>query len=118
MKTKLLLLVFTAGMLSGIILTVMLTGQKAMANHLTPKFHYKSSAPVEWPDSLDAVKADPAHHKIVFENDKVRILEVTGEPFASEPIHTHKWPSVMWSANPNFAKAHMIYYNYAFDPAK
>ena len=118
MKTKLLLLVFTAGMLSGIILTVMLTGQKVMANHFTPKFHYKSSVSAEWPDSLDAVKADPAHHKIVFENDKVRILEVTGEPFASEPIHTHKWPSVMWSANPNFAKAHMIYYNYAFDPVK
>ncbi len=24
----------------------------------------------------------------------------------------------MWSANPNFAKAHLIYYNYGFDSVK
>jgi hypothetical protein len=118
MKTKLLVIGFIAGILSGIILATMLTGQKAMADHRMPKFHYTDAASSEWPDSLDAVKADPAHHKIVYENDKVRILEVTGEPFASEPVHTHKWPSVMWSANPNFAKAHMIYYNYAFDSVR
>jgi hypothetical protein len=118
MKTKFLVLGFTVGILSGFFLTVMLMGQKAMANHILPKYEYSKSSVMPWPDSLDAVKADPSHHKIVFENDKIRILEVTGEPFANEPIHTHQWPSVMWSANPNFAKAHLIYYNYGYDAVK
>lgn len=52
-----------------------------------------------WPDSLDAVKAAPASHKIIFENDSVRILYVTINPGATEPIHTHKWRSVAWCAH-------------------
>ena len=26
--------------------------------------------------------------------------------------------SIMWSANPNFAKAHLVYYNYSYDAVK
>jgi hypothetical protein len=49
----------------------------------------------EWPDSLDAVTAAPNLHRVVFENDEVRVLEVMVEPGVREPEHTHRWPSVM-----------------------
>ena len=118
MKAKHLLLGFAIGIISGIVLTVMLVGQKAMANHSLPKYQNIKQATAGWPDSLDAVISAPGNHKVIYENDKIRILEITGAPYVFEPIHTHKWPSVMWSANANFAKAHLIYYNYGFDPVK
>ncbi len=118
MKTKLLLFGFLVGIASGVTLTLMLVGQKAMANNSIPKHQPAMNTAGGWPDSLDAVIAAPANHKVVFENDKIRILEVIGAPYVLEPMHTHKWPSIMWSANPNFAKAHLIYYNYGFDPGK
>lgn len=49
----------------------------------------------EWPDSLDAIIAAPNSHRVVFENDQVRVLEVIVEPGVREPEHTHRWPSVM-----------------------
>ena len=47
------------------------------------------------PDELDAVVAAPNSHRVVFENDEVRVLEVTVAPGVREPEHTHRWPSVM-----------------------
>ena len=35
------------------------------------------SDPSTWDPELDAVKAAPKHHKVLFENDRVRVLEVT-----------------------------------------
>ena len=49
----------------------------------------------EWPDSLDAIVAAPNSHRVVFENDQVRVLEVAVAPGVREPEHTHRWPSVM-----------------------
>jgi hypothetical protein len=49
----------------------------------------------DWPDELDAVVAAPNSHRVVFENDVVRVLSVTVEPGVREPEHTHRWPSVM-----------------------
>lgn len=49
-----------------------------------------------WPDSLDAVIAAPENHKILLENDRVRVLEVTLKPHEKEPLHGHRWPSVMY----------------------
>jgi hypothetical protein len=43
---------------------------------------------------LDAVVAAPKHHKVIFENERLRVLEVTLEPNDEEPIHHHRWPSV------------------------
>ena len=51
-----------------------------------------------WPDSLDAVKAAPESHKIIYEDSVVRILQVILEANETEPVHTHKWNSVMWFA--------------------
>jgi hypothetical protein len=48
-----------------------------------------------WPDSLDAVVAAPGSHRVVFENQTIRVLAVTIAPGQREPEHTHCWPSVM-----------------------
>jgi hypothetical protein len=50
--------------------------------------------PATWDLALDAVAAAPKHHKVLFENDQLRVLEVTLEPNDEEPIHHHRWPSV------------------------
>ena len=50
--------------------------------------------PSSWDPSLDAVTAAPKHHKVVYENESLRVLEVTLEPDDEEPIHHHRWPSV------------------------
>ena len=49
-----------------------------------------------YPDSLDALVAAPKFHRVLFENDRVRVLEVTVPPHTREPLHTHRWPSVMY----------------------
>jgi len=43
--------------------------------------------------SLDALKAEPENHKVIFENEHVRVLEVTIALHSKEPIHAHCWPS-------------------------
>jgi len=50
--------------------------------------------PAIWDPGFDAVAAAPKHHKVLFENDKLRVLEVTLEPQDEEPLHHHRWPSV------------------------
>jgi hypothetical protein len=53
-----------------------------------------NSNPSTWDPALDAVAAAPANHKVLFENDRLRVLEVTLEPSEEEPTHHHRWPSV------------------------
>jgi len=48
-----------------------------------------------WPPSMDAVVAAPQSHRVLFENDDVRVLEVTIPAGHREPEHTHREPSVM-----------------------
>lgn len=52
------------------------------------------SDPSTWDPDFDAVTAAPKHHKVLFENDKLRVLDVTLEPLDEEPLHHHRWPSV------------------------
>ena len=47
-------------------------------------------------DSTDAVTAAPSHHKVILENDAVRVLEATVPLHSKEPPHTHFWPSVFF----------------------
>lgn len=47
-----------------------------------------------WPDSMDSVNSAPKNHKVLFENDHVRLLEVTVQPGETENMHGHKFPSV------------------------
>jgi hypothetical protein len=51
----------------------------------------------EWDDALDALIASPEHHKLLFENDKVRVLEVRIPPGETTHIHTHRWPATIYS---------------------
>lgn len=53
-----------------------------------------SVSPTSWDPALDAVLAAPKQHKVLFENDRLRVLEVTLEPNEEEPTHHHRWPSV------------------------
>jgi len=39
--------------------------------------------------------AAPASHRVILENDRVRVLEVVIEPQSREPEHTHRAASVM-----------------------
>lgn len=70
-----------------------------------------SSKPWRWPDSLDAVSAAPANHKIVYEDSAIRILQVVCPPGREEGIHTHQYRSTMWFTN----SAHLIFSNYGTD---
>ena len=55
--------------------------------------HSKEACP--WAE-VDAVKAAPGNHKVIFENEHVRVLEVTTAPHSKEPIHAHCWPSTLY----------------------
>lgn len=59
-------------------------------------YEYKTGDPVNWPESQDAVHAAPENHKVLLENEKVRVLEVIVAPGEVEPIHHHQWPSVLY----------------------
>lgn len=48
------------------------------------------------PDGTDAVARSPEAHKVILENDAVRVLEATIPLHGTEPPHTHFWPSVFF----------------------
>jgi quercetin dioxygenase-like cupin family protein len=49
-----------------------------------------------WPDALDALSAAPEHHRLLLENELVRVL-VTRIPVGETTgIHTHRWPNVQY----------------------
>ena len=49
-----------------------------------------------WPDSLDALIAAPNNHTLLFENERVRVLQTRILPRQTVPVHTHRWPSVLF----------------------
>lgn len=48
-----------------------------------------------WPDEMDALVAAPKQHSRIFENERVRVLEVRIGQGEIVPVHTHRWPSVI-----------------------
>ena len=54
------------------------------------------SNPNDWPPSLDALIAAPDHHKLLFENERVRVLDTLIRPGDMTPVHTHRWPGVLY----------------------
>jgi quercetin dioxygenase-like cupin family protein len=50
-----------------------------------------------WPDSLDALAAAPQYHHLLLENENVRVLNVVIGPGQLVPVHTHRWPSVVYT---------------------
>lgn len=59
------------------------------------KVVHKTAESTDWPKELDAVIAASKNHKVLMENDKVRVLEVTVLPNEIEALHHHQWPSVL-----------------------
>ena len=47
-------------------------------------------------DELDGVAVAPNNHKVIFENDQVRVLETTIIAGEKTPLHTHLRPTVMY----------------------
>jgi hypothetical protein len=48
----------------------------------------------DWPEELDALVAAPAHHSLLLENERVRVLETLIPPGETTAVHTHRWPNV------------------------
>jgi hypothetical protein len=57
---------------------------------------YGKGNPADWPKEKDARIAAPGNHKVLLENDKVRVLDVTVAPGEVEAVHSHRWPSVLY----------------------
>jgi len=55
-----------------------------------------TSASWPWPDDLDAMIAAPGFHTVLFENDRVRVLDGRVPPGATVPVHTHRWGGVLY----------------------
>jgi mannose-6-phosphate isomerase-like protein (cupin superfamily) len=47
-------------------------------------------------DEFDGATAAPDHHRVIFENDVVRVLETTIRPGDRTPVHTHLTPTVLY----------------------
>ena len=75
-----------------ILATILVAAPAAKAQNETNRS--KQACP--WPENLDAVKAAPEIHKVILENEHVRVLEVTIPPHGKEPIHTHCWPGTLY----------------------
>jgi len=52
--------------------------------------------PWPWPDALDGPIAAADHHRVLFENDRVRVLETRIPAGDTAPVHTHRAPSVLY----------------------
>jgi hypothetical protein len=50
----------------------------------------------KWPASLDALVAAPDSHRLLFENDAVRVLETRIAPGQTTQLHTHRWPGILY----------------------
>jgi hypothetical protein len=65
----------------------------------------------DFPEGYDAVQAAPKSHKVIFENELVRVLEVTvPPPGTTEPMHHHRWPSFFISWNTGGGTPHIRYH--------
>ncbi|MGP0017819.1 MAG: hypothetical protein ACLPHP_04555 [Candidatus Sulfotelmatobacter sp.] len=49
-----------------------------------------------WPESMDALVAAPSHHTLLMENDRVRVVRTRILPGQIVPVHTHRWPGVLF----------------------
>jgi hypothetical protein len=50
----------------------------------------------QWPHSLDALVAAPAHHQLLLEDERVRVLYTRIPAGDVVPLHTHRWGGVAY----------------------
>lgn len=67
---------------------------------------------------MDAVAAAPASHRVVFEDDHVRVLDIILPPLAIEPVHIHALPSVITGDTGGAEGARFLYATYELDGDK
>lgn len=65
------------------------------SNKLPDRASTPSTAMWSWSEALDALQAAPRHHRILFENDRVRVLDTRVSPGDTVPVHTHRWPAAV-----------------------
>jgi hypothetical protein len=64
-----------------------------------------------FPDGFDAVQVAPNSHKVIFENEFVRVLEVSiPQPGTTEPMHHHHWPSFFLNWDTGGGSSHIRYH--------
>jgi hypothetical protein len=64
-----------------------------------------------FPDGFDAVQAAPNSHKVIFENEFIRVVQVTLPPAGhAEPMHFHRWPSLFIGYDTGGKTAHIRYH--------
>jgi quercetin dioxygenase-like cupin family protein len=51
-----------------------------------------------WPLAMDALVAAPAHHTLLLENEKMRVVETRIPPGQTVPVHTHGASPVCYSS--------------------
>ncbi len=61
-----------------------------------------------WPESFEAVAAAGDSHKVLYEDEKVRVLEVTTNPGDRGEMHGHRWPSVLIIDSFSRARDHLL----------
>jgi hypothetical protein len=49
-----------------------------------------------WPDSLDALTAAPRHLTLLFENERIRVLNTSIPAGERTAVQTHCWPSALY----------------------
>ena len=54
------------------------------------------SSSEKWPEALDALTASQQHHKLLFENDLVRVIDACIRPGEMTAVHTHQWPACLY----------------------
>ena len=47
--------------------------------------------PEQWPAELDALIAAPEHHKLLFENERVRVIDANIPAGDMTAVHTHRF---------------------------
>jgi hypothetical protein len=50
----------------------------------------------DWLNELDALAAAPENHKLLFENESVRVLDTRINPGETTPLHVHCWPAALY----------------------
>jgi hypothetical protein len=49
-----------------------------------------------WPEELDALRAAPQHHRLLLENEFVRVLDTRIPPGEMTRVHAHRFPASLY----------------------
>jgi hypothetical protein len=91
----------------GILANAMLALMFFFAGH----FYLYGQNKSDFPAGYDAIEAAPDTHKIIFENEFVRVLEVTvPAPGVTIPMHHHRWPSFFLDWDTGGSTPHIRYH--------